>query len=213
MKKLIAIVMMFFPFLSIFANQPDSTMVAEDVYGIDIDKELHQCFGDKYIDFSVSKHKIDALIWVAATNSDNNNGLLLIYNKQMKDFWLALIQTRAKWAEWIKVAQDNDIANVKKEIPVRFPKVIYGWLFNGRLYARKGVPIKFYFQYENGNTTLRSEFKVISARNRYVGSTYTFRINSIEELDELVAIVEPDNLRKLVELKTSVDIRDNNLFK
>lgn len=195
------------------AVQSDSIAVLENTYGINIDEELHQCFGDKYIDFSASKNKIDALVWVAATNSDNNYGLLLIYYKQMNDFWMALRETRSKWAEWIEVAQDNNIANVNKEIPVKFPKVIYGWSFNGRLYARKGVPIKFYFQYENGNTTLTSAFRVTSAKNRYVESTYTFTINSIEELDELIAIVEPDNLRKLIELKNNVDIRDNNLFK
>ena len=217
MKKILAIwIMLSLSNLIVYAaEQADTTKIStQDVlFQKDLDDELRQYYGDKHVDFTVSKQKIDALIWVDADNADNNDGILLVYDRQIPQLRAALLEVKAKWKEWIDVARDNNVRKVSKEIDVKFPKVIYGWILAGNIYARKRVPINFTFKYDDGDTKLISSYKVASANNRYVKSTYIFKFDSIEELNELIDILDEDNLQSIISHANKVRARDNELFK
>lgn len=147
----------------------------------------------------------DIYIYVEGKNYDN----ITLNYKNPELLLSSLIEVRNKYAEWIKVAEDNNITKMRKEIPVDMPRVTVCW-YGTKWFFAFNERINFYFNIlENGKKIIYMTDKVTASSNEYINETFYWVFQSIEELDEF--IINGLDYPKFIE-KLNKKVNNENLF-
>lgn len=120
----------------------------------------------------------------------------------------SLKEVRDKYAEWVKVAEENDITEMTKEIPVDMPSVIVCWYTSKWNFSYK-KRFKFTFMIlDSGKKVIVMNEKVTSTANQYIDTKFYWVFQSVTELDEFIELM---NYPKFIE-KLNVKANNADLF-
>ena len=84
-------------------------------------------------------NKIDVVYISVPTDMKSRPAYIVVNGKDLELFKTALELARDKFSEWKKVATDNNVTEIRKEMGINFPKVTVAWLY-GR---------KWWFSFDN----------------------------------------------------------------
>jgi len=111
--------------------------------------------------------------------------------KDLEKFRAALTEARDKYVEWSKVADDNNVKSLRKEIPVKFPKPAFWWNFGNDRFYDDYVGWKMTF---SAVDKFRYAFMIAPAkgiRNRFVTETFEVTFMCVGDFDSLIAALDP----------------------
>ena len=135
----------------------------------------------------------------------------------MAKFRTALFEAKAKFKEWKQVAQDNNVGEFEKEMPVKFPNVKYVWGHGDLFFC--DAPFKLrYSRSKEGVDFAALAVHVVADTNRFVDENFVFMFYSESEFDSLLEVLSSKNIEKVMlenaDYDTSTDKRtvDDNLF-
>ena len=98
----------------------------------------------------------------------------------------SLKEVREKYAEWIKVAEENNITEMRKEIPVNMPAVTVCW-YTSKWHLSSKRRLKFDFLIlDSGKKIIVMNEKVVSSANQYIDTEFYWVFQSVTELDEFI---------------------------
>ena len=135
-------------------------------------------------------------------------GEVWIKYKDLAKFRQALIDARDKYVEWSQVADDNNVKNFRKDIPVKFPKPIYWWKFAGERFYDDYTGWKMIF---SASDNFRYAFMLAETKhmkNRYITENYEIVFSCVEDFNSLIDLLDPAKVDAVVG-----DPVDESLFK
>lgn len=110
------------------------------------------------------------------------------------NFREGLIQVRDKYAEWQRVAIENNVTELTKKIPVAFRPVEMAW--DGvDWYFDFSVPTSFEFGVkvlDNGDLLIsaRCLFMGVASSNEYIKKTSVLSFRNVEEIQSLIDLLD-----------------------
>lgn len=168
-------------------------------------------YGNHQLLISPNDKKADVLLLTNANDADYNTGIIVIYHKQLSEFRAQLMQLKAKSCTWNEIANSNGVNSLYKKIPVKFPKILFGWAKRGQLYGRKGVSLEFYYSIENDKKAIVLSDVVTSARNKYVSSRYNLHLSQAD-LNELIKLISEDSIQSILNHFKNEKLQKEKLF-
>lgn len=116
----------------------------------------------------------------------------------------SLKEVRSKYEEWVKVAEDNHITEMTKQIPVDMPSVTVCW-YGTKWYFAFNERINFKFMIlDSGEKTIVMNSKVTASSNKYIDQKFYWVFKSVAELDEFIKKLD---YPKFIEI---INANDNN---
>ena len=111
---------------------------------------------------------------------------------------LALKEVREKYAEWVKVAEDNHITDMTKQIPVDMPRVTVCW-YGTKWFFAFDKRLNFDFMIlDDGKKILVMNAKVTASSNEYIDQKFYWVFQSVTELDKFINTLDyPKFIEKL----------------
>jgi len=103
-----------------------------------MDSYTNSYFGKTY-NIDVSQKEKEYTVWIQAYSMDKlcKEGGLLIRYKQLPDFFNALSEAKAKYAEWVGVAKTNNVDKMEKTMSMKPTVDTYfsygGWKFDSNV--------------------------------------------------------------------------------
>ena len=132
-------------------------------------------------------------------------------------FHTALFEAKAKFKEWKQVAQENNVGEFEKEMPVKFPNVKYVWGHGDLFFC--DAPFKLrYKRTKEGIDFAVLVMHVVAATNRFVDENFIFSFYNEGEFDSWLEVLSSKNIEKVLlenaDYDTSTDKRtvDDSLF-
>ncbi|MBQ6032667.1 MAG: hypothetical protein IJL29_06585 [Prevotella sp.] len=121
----------------------------------------------------------------------------------------SLKEVREKYAEWVKVAEDNHITDMRKTIPVDIPPVTVCW-YGTKWFFSFNNRLKFDFMIlDSGKKIICMTTKVTASSNKYIDQKLYWVFQSVAELDEFIKKLD---YSKFIE-KLNVSSNNADLFK
>ncbi|MBO4612353.1 MAG: hypothetical protein J5671_04190 [Bacteroidaceae bacterium] len=173
--------------------------------------DYHSDYFDRDYEISVSTEKNDPStisdVYIEVAGESKNKTVTLHYKNPLL-FLSSLKEVRNKYSEWAKIAEDNHITEMTKEIPVNMPKVTVCW-----------YGIKWYFAFDkrlnfdfiildSGKKIIVMTAKVTASSNEYIDQKFYWVFQSVTELDEFI---DKLNYPKFIE-KLNVNSNNADLF-
>ena len=135
--------------------------------------------------------------------------MISIESDKLEEFKQSLVQMKEKFEEWSKVATDNNVTEMSKEMGIKFPSTTFCWLSSKWFFSfRQKVNPKFLIL-DNGNHVAFFVKKVESSSNEYIDETFYWVFSNSEEFDELISKLDYEKIKSELEKKESA----SDLFK
>ncbi len=132
-----------------------------------------------------------------------------VKGEQIAAFSEALTQVKEKYAEWQKVAKENNVTDMSKAFDIVFPRVTIAWYgskwwfdFNHRLSPRFLVT-------KTGECVFVMTGKATASSNEYITEKYYFALAAESDFDELLKLISPSS----IEAKRNAEQNVQDLFK
>ena len=98
----------------------------------------------------------------------------------------SLKEVRNKYAEWVRVAEENHITQMTKEIPVNMPLVTVCW-YGTKWYFAFNKRLNFDFMIlDSGKKIIVMSTKVTASSNEYIDQKFYWVFQSVAEIDEFI---------------------------
>ncbi len=119
----------------------------------------------------------------------------------------SLKEVRDKYAEWVKIAEDNHITEMTKEIPVDMPAVTVCWHGTKWFFAfNKHLNFDFMIL-DSGEKIITMTAKVTASSNRYIDQKFYWVFQSVSELDDFIKKLDyPKFIEKLKVRSNNADL-------
>jgi hypothetical protein len=162
--------------------------------------------GDYYNSYTKQKHSVAFSYdygWMIETSHDTypNEYYITPYTEQFRQ---AMTDAKAKYLEWSKVAEENNLSDVDKMMGINFPKGMFMW--GSHLAAGSAIP-KARFIGSNGKYYCALFFadRFTDLNNRYITTTTYWILSSEEEFDALIEMVSVEKLKEIRSNKNKQD--------
>lgn len=141
-------------------------------------------------------------IYIEVAGERKNETVTLNYEQPHK-LLSSLKEVREKYAEWVKVAEDNNITEMTKEIPVNMPAVTVCWHGTKWFFAfNKRVNFNFMIL-DSGKKVIVMTKKVTASSNEYIEQEFYWVFQSVAELDEFIATLDYNKFMEKLNRKSS----------
>lgn len=197
MKKIVLAVLLSFAFIG---NALSSDLVEETFDMADIERTITY--------FTNGGFKIEVI-------EERNSTYVFVNQKNVEKFREALRKAKDKYQEWKKVAEDNNIEEVIKEIDVKFPKVTIEWEYGDEKWYYFNYKLNPEFAKINGDVMLLLiDFPIICAnRNRYITTKPMFGFKGDDEINEFERLISIEVVEENAKKGEKEIERKNELFK
>ena len=115
--------------------------------------------------------KIELYIEVSAKGADSN-AKFIIKEENFDEFKVGLSFMKEKFAEWSKVATDNNVTDLTKDVDVKMPPLTIAW-----------YGTKWYFEF---GKILKPRFSVLDAERRIIGSVFDAKASPNKYIDKTI---------------------------
>ena len=200
MKKIVALFMVLLPFMaSAHVSLGEVSIGGEkyDVYVI-FNKNKPKYYGFYCPSREVGKQEI----WIKAD--------------KINKFRTAMYEAKVKYVEWSRVAEDNNVGEYDKEIPVKFPNVTYVWGAGDSFFSDSQFKLRFH-RAEGLNFAMLVT-RVVSDTNRFIDARFSFSLLCEEEFDTFLKVFSSANIEKVLSENANFDTEtgkrtvDDSLF-
>jgi hypothetical protein len=175
-----------------------------------VDSYYNSYFKTEY-DISITEDKNGSLqiyIGVAAKHK-SDNAQINIDESNLNDFILFLKNVRDKYAEWSKIAKDNNVEKMAKSFDIVSPRLTICW-YGTKWYFSFDQKLEPDFMIlDNGKHLAVAYNKVTASSNEYIDQTTYLAFESVDDINSLIGKLDINKFRSL--MKKENDKRD--LFK
>ncbi len=161
-------------------------------------------------DFEIMAYNKDSelklYIQVMGEREHHNVVLIIDGENSINSFISSLTSIRDKYAEWSKVAKDNNVGKYSKNFDITFNKFKVAWYYGSEWefdYYEKPTP-KFMIT-EDGDVLMVVYSEATASDNEYITEEYYFVLASINEFNELIDKIQPSVLKSKLEEKAVPD--------
>lgn len=171
----------------------------------------HSDYWDKDFDIEASEienGKFSVYIQVPAKN-DNTRAMLSFESSDIELLKMTLTQIKEKFAEWSKIAHDNHVTEMSKDMDFKLPPSTICWHGSKWFFSfRHKLQPKFSIL-DSGNHVVSFVRKATSSSNKYIDETIYWVFSSPKEIDEFISILNMDKIKEQLLSKEKAD----DLFK
>lgn len=122
---------------------------------------------------------------------------LQLNDKNYSNFMEMVNLSRTKFIEWSKVAEENKVNDMTKEIKKNEKDVLYyldaSFEENGKFYSSTFSTVGYYFRVLDGKPLLifMNVLDLSASQNRYIKNKgYTLAFNSVDEIDNFIKMLD-----------------------
>lgn len=190
-QKIICMIAAFMVAIGIHAN------IAIDSYS--------NSHGDSFNVVLLTKKDKPYRVSIECETKGNSKGEIWIKPSDVGKFRDALVSLKAKYAEWNETAKENNITDVSKDMPVKFPKVEFVWGISTTFFANG--TFKAQWVYKPIINFVLCMANVKASDNRFVDEMFIIRFYNIDDIQNLINALSQEKIDAV--LKAS---ENTNLF-
>lgn len=136
---------------------------------------------------------------------------IVVKGKDIELFKTALELARDKFSEWKKVAKENNVTEMNKEMGINFPKVTVAWLYGRKWWFSWGnkINLKFLTLKILDNTRCIALWAptVTSSTNRYIDQEIYFVFGDEEDFNSIINQLDSQRiLNELLNTKNNSEL-------
>jgi|SRR5690606_8537682 len=169
-----------------------------------IDQYSSEYFNKEYnIEASLDKKgEFDVYIGIAS-ETVSSEARIMLKSKDINDFINALIETKTKYVEWSKVAKENNVDNLTKDIDVKFPNVGIAWL-GSKWFFSMSQRLKPKFSILNdGRHIVMFVNNNTASSNQFIKETTYWIFTDENEFDVLISKIKYDTVKNKLDAEES----------
>lgn len=133
-----------------------------------------------------------------------------IFN-DIDNFRTSLSDAKDKYAEWVKVAKENNVKTMSKDMDIKFSKGTFAWYSRKWHFNFYAVPKPRFLITSTGDYLfllfLGEEFS--ASDNQYITEKAYWAFSSVSGIEELLNLISQETLQKFLDSKATKD----DLFK
>lgn len=159
------------------------------------------------IEAAEKNNKIENVYIGIQTDLDFRKAYISVKGEDLEFFKTALELVRDKFSEWKKVAKENNITEMSKEMSINFPKVTVAW-HGTEWWFSFGNKINFRFLIlDDGEMVAHWTSKVTSSSNRYIDQEIYFAFADEKDFDDIINQLDGQRiLNELLKNKNRSDL-------
>lgn len=157
--------------------------------------------------FSIEASEENVYIGVQ-TDLDFRTAYISVKVDKLELFKTALELARDKFSEWKKIAKDNNITKMSKEMPIDFPDVAVAWLYGGEWEFSFDNKINLAFLIlDDGQMVAAWAPIVTSSSNSYIDQKIYFAFADEKDFDDIINQLDGQRiLNELLKNKNKSDL-------
>ena len=166
---------------------------------------------NKTYDIEASEIKNDKFSVYIGVNAERNStkAMIEVNSENLEEFNQALRQMKDKFVDWSRVAKENNVKEMSKEMEITFPSISICWL-GSKWFFSFGEKLKPKFLIlDNGNFVVSFYKKVTASSNEYIDEKIYWVFSDSKEIDELVSKLNVEKLKSKLQEK----VKAADLFK
>lgn len=138
----------------------------------------------------------------------SRSAYIVVKGKDLELFKTALELARDKFSEWKKVAKENNVTEIDKEMGINFPKVTVGWLYGRKWWYSFGNKVNLKFlTLDDGQMVAAWAPTVTSSLNRYIDQEIYFVFGDEEDFNSIIDQLDTQRiLNELLNTKNQSDL-------
>lgn len=136
-------------------------------------------------------------------------------HKNLQAFVSSLMQMREKFAEWKKIAEQNNVTNLQKTMTnIVFSHLKFFWRAkDGTIYVSPVSSFSPLFVVsDTGTCSVIVSGQVRAMKYPEIEQAFSFSFSNIEQIDHLVRLLDYDSMKKKCDDKTREEQRKKDLF-
>lgn len=139
------------------------------------------------IEAAEKNNKIENVYIGVQTDLDFRKAYISVEGEDLELFKNALELARDKFSEWKKIAKDNNITEMCKEMGIDFPEVAVAWLYGGEYEFSFDNKINLAFLIlDDGQMVAAWAPTVTSSSNRYIDQKIYFVFADEKDFDDII---------------------------
>lgn len=160
---------------------------------------------EKNYDIEASLDKKEGFkVYIAlAAESTSTEARIMLKSKDINSFITALTETKNKYMEWSKVAKENNVDDLSKEIDVKFPNIDIAWYgskwffsFNQKLKPRFSI-------LSDGRHVVTFYNNNVSSSNQFIKESTYWVFSDEKEFDEIISKINYDAVKGKLDAEES----------
>ena len=174
-----------------------------------IDEYYNDYFEKTYLIAASDEDELLVLLQVSGEYRSDDVYFYLEGSSTIESFVSSLKQVKQKYAEWRKVAIDNNVRSFSKDFDIYFPIITIAW-YGADWRFDFSERLKPYFKVtDSGQYIAVFHAEAVSSNNEYITQKYYLVFSSVQDFDEVISKVEPAVIREKLKNKHAPD----DLFK
>ena len=148
----------------------------------------NSCFSKTFsIEAAEKNNKIEDVYIGVQTDLDFRKAYISVEGEDLELFKNALKLARDKFSEWKKIAKDNNITEMCKEMGIDFPEVAVAWLYGGEWEFSFDNKINLAFLIlDDGQMVAAWAPTVTSSSNSYIDQKIYFAFANEKDFDSII---------------------------
>ena len=166
---------------------------------------------NKTYDIEASEIKNDKFSVYIGVNAESNStkAMIEVESDKLEEFKQALLQMKEKFIDWSKVAKENNVKEMTKEMDISFPSTTICWL-GSKWFFSFGQKLKPKFLIlDDGRFVVTFVKKVTASSNEYIDEKIYWVFSDSKEIDELISKLDVEKLKS----KLQENVKAADLFK
>lgn len=160
------------------------------------------------VEASLKDGKYSFYVGIGA-ESKRTTANLQFYGESLDEFKNKLVKVKSKYEEWTKVAKENNVTKMTKEMDFNLPEVTVCWLGSKWFFSfNKALTPKFMIL-GGGQPSVVFVKKVTASSNEYIDETIYWVFSSPSEIQKLIDILDFDKIKQ----KLGGEEKTKELFK
>ncbi len=146
-------------------------------------------------------------VYIGIESDNSKSTFISVDGDDLELFKTALELSRDKFLEWVKIAKENNVTEMRKELGIKFPKVTIAW-YGTKWWFSFGERINLKFVIlDDGKMIATWSPKVTSSSNRYIDKQIYFVFADAEDFNSLISQLNPERiLSELLNTKNNEEL-------
>lgn len=164
-------------------------------------------FGKEFEIEAAQKNEKLQSVYIGVLSDDNRKAFISVDGKNLESFKSALELVRDKYLEWVKVARDNNVTEMRKDFNIKFPSVNVCWKGAEWWFAfGRKVTMRFLIL-DDGKMVASWSPKVTASDNRYIDEQIYFVFGDEDDFNNLISQLDYQTiLNKLLNTHKNEDL-------
>jgi hypothetical protein len=179
------------------------------VYGEKVVGNYSLSYFNRSYDIEASKIKDGKFTVYIEVNgeSESTKAMLSVENDDLEEFTQSLLQMKTKFEEWSKVAKDNNVTDMNKDMDIKFPSTTICWLGTKWYFSFGHKLTPKFLILDDGRYVVTIVKKVTSSSNQYIDETIYWVFSDPKEIDDLVSQLDSEKIKaKLEAIENASDL-------